>query len=209
MEKAKAKHRTPKRMRAYRLEHRSPKLGPRGGRASPAPFISPSVARRAPRFVVTRAVSEKVPAANSSMDDDSVASVAIRTVRLFVQRQNELDADGCATMLVDDAEAYGAVGRENVRNALRDWFERHPGLRYECHDFEVAVHSAAADDDDDDDDEIDVSVTFSFERRCDDRERWGGGRETVWLDRSCRRVRRVEVEARPKLAQEGRRVAPG
>ena len=203
MEKAKAKHRTPKRMRAYRLDHRSPKLGPRGGRASPAPFTSPSVARRAPRFVVTRAVSEKVPM------DDSITSVAIRTVRLFVQRQNELDADGCATMLVDDAEAYGAVGRENVRNALRDWFERHPGLRYECHDFEVAVHSAAADDDDDDDDEIDVSVTFSFERRCDDRERWGGGRETVWLDRSCRRVRRVEVEARPKLAQEGRRVAPG
>ena len=127
-----------------------------------------------------------------------VASVAIGTVRLFVQRQNELDADGCATMLVDDAEAYGAVGRENVRNALRDWFERHPGLRYECHDFEVAVHLAA-----DDDDEIDVSVTFSFERRCDDRERWGGGRETVWLDRSCRRVRRVEVEARPKSAEEG------
>jgi len=27
----------------------------------------------------------------------------------------------------------------------------------------------------------------------------------VWLDRSCRRVRRVEVEARPKSAQE----APG
>lgn len=191
-------------MRAYRLDHHSPKLGPRGGRASPAPFTSPSVARRAPRFVVTRAVSEKVPM------DDSIASVAIRTVRLFVQRQNELDADGCATMLVDDAEAYGAVGRENVRNALRDWFERHPGLRYECHDFEVAVHSAAADDDDEKNDgEIDVSVTFTFERRCDDRELWGGGRETVWLDRSCRRVRRVEVEARPKLAQEGRRVAPG
>ena len=46
-------------------------------------------------------------------------------------------------MLVDDAEAYGAVGRENVRNALRDWFEQHPGLRYECYDFEVAVHPAA------------------------------------------------------------------
>ena len=208
MEKAKkAKNRKPTHapMRAYRLDHHSPKLGPRGGRASPAPFTSPSVARRAPRFVVTRAVSES----KSSMED-SVASVAIGTVRLFVQRQNELDADGCATMLVDDAEAYGAVGRENVRNALRDWFERHPGLRYECHDFEVAVHSAAADDDDDDDDdEIDVSVTFSFERRCDDRERWGGGRETVWLDRSCRRVRRVEVEARPKSAEEGRRVPPG
>ena len=196
MEKAKAKHRTPKRMRAYRLEHRSPKLGPRGGRASPAPFTSPSVARRAPRFVVTRAVSEKVPAM-----EDSIASVAMRTARLFVQRQNELDADACAAMLVDDAEAYGAVGRENVRNALRDWFEQHPGLRYECYDFEVAVHPAA---DDDDDDEI-VSVRFRFERRCDDRERWGGGRETVWLDRSCRRVRRVEVEARPKSAQE----APG
>lgn len=138
--------------------------------------------------------------------EDSVASVAIGTVRLFVQRQNELDADGCATMLVDDAEAYGAVGRENVRNALRDWFEQHPGLRYECHDFEVTVHPASADDDGDG--EI-VSVRFRFERRCDDRERWGGGRETVWLDRSCRRVRRVEVEARPKLAQEGRRVAPG
>ena len=130
--------------------------------------------------------------------EDSVASVAIGTVRLFVQRQNELDADGCATMLVDDAEAYGAVGRENVRNALRDWFEQHPGLRYECHDFQV----------DDDDGEI-LSVSFRFERRCDDRERWGGGRETVWLDRSCRRVRRVEVEARPKSAEEGRRVPPG
>lgn len=138
--------------------------------------------------------------------EDSVASVAIGTVRLFVQRQNELDADGCATMLVDDAEAYGAVGRENVRNALRDWFEQHPGLRYECHDFEVTVHPASADDDGDG--EI-VSVRFRFERRCDDRERWGGGRETVWLDRSCRRVRRVEVEARPKSAEEGRRVPPG
>lgn len=138
--------------------------------------------------------------------EDSVASVAIGTVRLFVQRQNELDADGCATMLVDDAEAYGAVGRENVRNALRDWFEQHPGLRYECHDFKVTVHPASADDDGDG--EI-VSVRFRFERRCDDRERWGGGRETVWLDRSCRRVRRVEVEARPKSAEEGRRVPPG
>ena len=134
--------------------------------------------------------------------EDSIASVAIGTARLFVQRQNELDVDACAAMLVDDAEAYGAVGRENVRNALRDWFEQ----RYECYDFEVAVHPAA--DDDDDDDEI-VSVRFRFERRCDDRERWGGGRETVWLDRSCRRVRRVEVEARPKSAQEARRVAPG
>lgn len=169
-------------MRACRVDHRS----------SSAPFTSPSVARRAPKFVVTRAVSES----KSSMED-SVASVAIGTVRLFVQRQNELDADGCATMLVDDAEAYGAVGRENVRNALRDWFEQHPGLRYECHDFEV------------DDDDGEISVRFSFERRCDDRERWGGGRETVWLDRSCRRVRRVEVEARPKSAEEGRRVPPG
>ena len=121
-------------MRACRVDHRS----------SSAPFTSPSVARRAPKFVVTRAVSES----KSSMED-SVASVAIGTVRLFVQRQNELDADGCATMLVDDAEAYGAVGRENVRNALRDWFEQHPGLRYECHDFEVTVHPASADDDGD------------------------------------------------------------
>lgn len=169
-------------MRACRVDHRS----------SSAPFTSPSVARRAPKFVVTRAVSES----KSSMED-SVASVAIGTVRLFVQRQNELDADGCATMLVDDAEAYGAVGRENVRNALRDWFEQHPGLRYECHDFEVDDHDG------------EISVRFSFERRCDDRERWGGGRETVWLDRSCRRVRRVEVEARPKSAEEGRRVPPG
>lgn len=129
--------------------------------------------------------------------EDSVASVAIGTVRLFVQRQNELDADGCATMLVDDAEAYGAVGRENVRNALRDWFEQHPGLRYECHDIVV------------DDDDGETVVRFRFERRCDNPERWGGGRETVWLDRSCRRVRRVEVEARPKSAEEGRRVPPG
>ena len=106
-------------------------------------------------------------------------------------------------MLVDDAEAYGAVGRENVRNALRDWFEQHPGLRYECHDIRRQTTTKSTTT------TARFRCGFSFERRCDDRERWGGGRETVWLDRSCRRVRRVEVEARPKSAEEGRRVPPG
>jgi hypothetical protein len=89
-------------------------------------------------------------------------------VELFIQRQNERDADGCAAMLVDDddirgpASAYGAVGKDNVRNALAAWIELHPGLHYTWKNVKVEGPKGG-----------DFIVTFDFERRCDDESRWG------------------------------------
>ena len=110
--------------------------------------------------------------------------------------------------LVDDddvrgpASAYGAVGKENVRNALRAWIEAHPGLHYTWKNVRVEASEEEG--------ESDFLVTFDFERRCDDPSKWGEGRETVTLDGTRLRVRKVEVHAQKPTSAKGRRgaVAP-
>jgi len=188
-------------MHAYRL-NRSPKASPRGNRVAPTPS-SPPVGPRSPAAFVPRggpqAVSESVVPSLGQ---------AARIMEIFVQRRNERDADGCAAMLVDDddirgpASAYGAVGKENVRNALRAWIEAHPGLHYTWKNVRVEASEEEG--------ESDFLVTFDFERRCDDPSKWGEGRETVTLDGTRLRVRKVEVHAQKPTSAKGRRgaVAP-
>ena len=174
-------NRTPRRvMHAYRL-NRSPRASPRGNRVAPAPS-SPPVGPKSPAAFVPRggpqAVSESVAVPSLGQ--------AARMMEIFVQRRNERDADGCAAMLVDDddicgpASAYGAVGKENVKNALRAWIEARPGLHYTWRNVKVESKGGA------------FLVTFDFDRRCDDESQWGRGRETVTLDGTCQRVRKVE-----------------
>ena len=181
-------------MHAYRL-NQSPKGSPRGNRVAPAPSSSSLAAPRSPNAFTPRAG----PQAVSESAFPSLGQAA-RVVELFIERQNERDADGCAAMLVDDddirgpASAYGAVGKDNVRNALAAWIELHPGLHYTWKNVKVEGPKGG-----------DFIVTFDFERRCDDEGRWGGGRETVTLDGTCQRVRNVEVHGRKPDAAEGRR----
>ena len=178
-------NRTPRRvMHAYRL-NRSPRASPRGNRVAPAPS-SPPVGPKSPVAFVPRggpqAVSESVAVPSLGQ--------AARMMEIFVQRRNERDADGCAAMLVDDddicgpASAYGAVGKENVKNALRAWIEARPGLHYTWRNVKVESKGGA------------FLVTFDFDRRCDDESQWGRGRETVTLDGTCQRVRKVEVHGK-------------
>ena len=167
-------------MRAFRLS-RSPKASPRGNRVAPAPS-SPPVSPRSPAAFAPRAGPQAVSEQSAVPSPDRAA----RAVEIFVQRQNERDADGCAAMLVDDddvrgpASAYGAVGKENVRNALRAWIEARPGLHYTWRNVKVESKGGA------------FLVTFDFDRRCDAESQWGRGRETVTLDGTCQRVRKVE-----------------
>ena len=167
-------------MHAYRL-NRSPKASPRGNRVAPAPS-SPPVGPRSPAAFAPRGGPQAV---SESVVVPSLGEAA-RMMEIFVQRRNERDADGCAAMLVDDddirgpASAYGAVGKENVRNALRAWIEAHPGLHYTWRNVKVESKGGY------------FLVTFDYERRCDDESQWGRGRETVTLDGTCQRVRKVE-----------------
>ena len=189
-------------MRAFRLS-RSPKASPRGTRVAPAPS-SPPVSPRSPAAFVPSTGPQAVSEQSAVPSPDR----ASRVVEIFVQRQNERDADGCAAMLVDDddvrgpASAYGDVGKENVRNALRAWIEAHPGLHYTWKNVRVEASEEEG--------ESDFLVTFDFERRCDDPSKWGEGRETVTLDGTRLRVRKVEVHAQKPTSAKGRRgaVAP-
>ena len=73
-------------MHAYRL-NQSPKGSPRGNRVAPAPS-SPSLAPRPPATHVPRAGPQAV-------SESAVPSLgqAARVVELFIERQNERDAD--------------------------------------------------------------------------------------------------------------------
>ena len=96
---------------------------------APAPSSPPVAAPRSPATYVPRAGPQAV-------SESAVPSLgqAARVVELFIQRQNERDANGCAAMLVADddirgpSSAYGAVGKDNIRNALAAWIELHLSL---------------------------------------------------------------------------------
>eukprot|EP00854_Cymbomonas_tetramitiformis_P006204 gene6204-7436_t len=65
----------------------------------------------------------------------SGATAAVAVAKEYVARSNAHDLDGCARMMTEDVEAYGAQGLDAVRAIMADFYSAHSGLHYACSGF--------------------------------------------------------------------------
>ena len=124
---------------------------------------------------------------------DVHGSIAMETALRFVAATNAHDVDACVEMFDASIAAYGAVGREAVRETMRAHVAAHPGLRYETSRWRVRAVATPGDDGAPTGRSGSVGVSFDFVRRCDDSGREGTGTETLVIDAARRVIVRIDV----------------